>query len=256
MATAYEDALNELYRAPHDAFVTERARLSAELKTGGDKTGAARLAKLRRPPLSAWVVNQLWRQAREEFEELFSTAERLRAGDLSASAAHRKAVTGLAGRAGSLLEAAGHAATEATLRRVTATLSALAATGSFDPDPPGALTGDRDPPGFGASGMTMTFAPSSSGTSHADPQLREEAVAEPAESAAERRLRKQERAKKQAEHQRILVTLRAANREAEAHTKKIERLRAELEAAEEQLEKERARISELEARRLELETED
>jgi hypothetical protein len=254
MATGYEDALNELYRAAHDAFVTERARLSAELKTSGDKPGAGRLAKLRRPPLSAWVINQLWWHAREEFEELFSTAERLRAGDLAAGAAHRKAVTALAGRASSLLEASGHAATEATLRRVTGTLSALAATGGFDPDPPGALTGDRDPPGFGASGMI--FAPSSSGSGHADSQLREEAGEQAAESAAERRLRKQERAKKQAEHQRILVTLRAANREAEACAKKIDRLRAELGAAEEQLEKERARISELETRRLELETED
>ncbi len=252
MATGYEDALSELYQAPHDAFVTERARLSSELKTQGDKTGAARLAKLRRPPLSAWAVNQLWWQAREAFDELFATAERVRAGDLAAGAAHRKAVAGLTGRADSLLEAAGHPATEATLRKVTATLSALAATGSFDPDPPGALTADRDPPGFGAAGMDLA-AP------ERDSPARASVAGAPAvqgESAAERRLRKEQRAKKQAERQRIEVTLRAARRETEAQAKKIDRLRAELKAAEELLEKERTRISELEARLRELDTED
>jgi hypothetical protein len=257
MATGYDDAVSELYQAPHEAFVGERGRLAAELKAQGDKTGSARLAKLRRPPLSAWAVNQLWWQAREAFDELFETAERLRTGDLAASTAHRKALSALAGRADSVLETAGHPATEATRRKVTGTLSALAASGSFDPDPPGALTSDRDPPGFSAAGMDLSSAkPSAKASASGDrepiPAKGREAEGEPGESAAERRKRKEERAKRQAERQRLEVALRAAKREADAHTHKIERLGRELAAAEEQLEKERARIQEIEARLQEL----
>jgi hypothetical protein len=257
MATGYDDAVSELYQAPHEAFVGERGRLAAELKAQGDKAGSARLAKLRRPPLSAWAVNQLWWQAREAFDELFETAERLRTGDLSASAAHRKALSALAGRADSVLETAGHPATEATLRKLTATLSALAASGSFDPDPPGALTSDRDPPGFGAAGMAFSSpeprakAPASADRTPAGAKTRDEG-GDQGESAAERRKRKEERAKRQAERQRLEVALRAAKREADAHTHKIERLGRELAAAEEQLEKERSRIQEIEARLQEL----
>jgi hypothetical protein len=151
---SYDDAILELYRAPHSAFVTERKRLAGELKAAGDKAGAAKLAKLTRPPVSAWAVNQLWWQDRKEVEALLATAERLRAGDLGAAAAHRETLGKLRARAAAILAEAGHGASEATLRRVAMTLSAVAAGGGFDPDPPGALPDDRDPPGF----ETMGFA--------------------------------------------------------------------------------------------------
>ena len=261
MPAGYDDAIGELYQAPHESFVTERARLSAELKAQGDSAGAGRLAKLRRPPLSAWAVNQLWWQARKSFDELFATAAELRAGDLAASAAHRKALTALVGRAGSILEAAGHSATEATLRRVTATLSALAARGSFDPDPPGALSSDRDPPGFGAAGFELAAPgpaakPRKTANQQAESKRREEEQREQAETAAERRQRKEERARRQAERQRLEVALRAAKREADAHANKIERLGRELATAEESLKKERARIDEIATRLSKLETGD
>jgi hypothetical protein len=167
-------------------------------------------------------------------------------------------LSALAGRADSVLETAGHPATEATLRKLTATLSALAASGSFDPDPPGALTSDRDPPGFGAAGM-MAFSspePSAKAAVSADrtpagTKTRDE-DGDQGESAAERRKRKEDRAKRQAERQRLEVALRAAKREGDGHAHKIERLGRELAAAEEQLEKERARIQEIEARLQEL----
>ena len=110
MPSNYEHAVSALYRAPHESFVSERRRLVGELKAGGDKSGAAELAKLGRPPISAWVVNQLWWHAREAFDELFATAARLRKGDLSASAAHRRAIARLAARAQQLLTEGGHSA--------------------------------------------------------------------------------------------------------------------------------------------------
>jgi hypothetical protein len=157
MAANYDEAVGELYRAPHDTFVAERKRLALELKATGDKPGAARLLKLGRPTLSAWAVNQLWWHAREPFEQLFAAGARLRAGDQAATTSRRDAIAALKSRAAALLVEGGHAVNEASLRRVTTTLSALAATGSFDPDPPGALAADRDPPGFDIAGLGAAF---------------------------------------------------------------------------------------------------
>src|SRR3954470_12012160 len=155
----YEDAIETLFQAPHEQFVTERKRLAGELKAAGDKAGAGKLAKLARAPISAWVVDQLWWRSRDAFEALFATAEQLRLGELGAAAAHRDALARLRAQAAQLLGEAGHAANEATLRRVTQTLSALAASGSWDPDLPGALSADRDPPGFEAVGISLAPAP-------------------------------------------------------------------------------------------------
>src|SRR5215471_10899698 len=155
MSTTYEDAVSTLYRSSVETFVAERKRLAAELKTAGDKAGAARLAKLARPSVSAWTVNQLFWQARDVFDELLAAGQRLRGGDLAASQAHREAMAKLRARAALLLEGSAHAATESTLRRVMNSLSALAASGGFDPDPPGALAEDRQPPGFDLAGMEL-----------------------------------------------------------------------------------------------------
>ncbi|MDB4956575.1 MAG: hypothetical protein JWO36_4144 [Myxococcales bacterium] len=150
----YADAVAELYQTPHPSFVPERKRLAGELKAAGDREGAAKLAKLPRPPISAWVVNQLYWHARDAFEALMKTADKLRGGDLGATGKHREAMAALRERAAAMLGDAGHAATESTLRRVTQTLSALAANGGFEPDLPGTLAEDRDPPGFEAIGIS------------------------------------------------------------------------------------------------------
>jgi hypothetical protein len=151
----YPDALTELYQAPLATFVAERKRLAGNLKAEGDKAGAAKLLKLPRPTTSAWVVNQLYWHARDAFDALLATAERLRQADLAATAAHRDALATLRTRAQTFLTDAGHAPTEATLRRVTTTLAAVAATGGFTPDEPGTLAEDRDPPGFDIAGLTL-----------------------------------------------------------------------------------------------------
>src|SRR5260221_7378534 len=143
MATSYDTAVETLYRGSLDTFVAERKLFANELKAGGDKEAGARLAKLGRPSISAWTVNQLWWNERDTFERLFATAERLRRGELEAGAEHQRALSALRSLAVARLESGGHAAPESTLRRVTTTLSALAVAGGFDPDPPGALV--RDP---------------------------------------------------------------------------------------------------------------
>jgi len=155
----YDDAVASLFQGPLAQFVAERKRLAGELKAAGDKDAAARLAKLARPPISAWVVDQLWWYARAAFEALFETAQQLRDGKLEAMAAHRDAIARLRGEATKILADAEHGATEATLRRVTQTLAALAAAGDWAPDLPGALSADRDPPGFEAIGISNLIEP-------------------------------------------------------------------------------------------------
>ena len=102
----YEHAVETLFQAPLDQFVAERKRLAAELKAEGDRTAAAKLAKLTRPPISAWVVDQLWWRARPEFVALFDSAERVRRGDFGANAAHRDALASLRARAAQILSEA------------------------------------------------------------------------------------------------------------------------------------------------------
>ncbi len=286
MPASYDDAVLELYRVPHSAFVNERKRLAGELKAAGDKEGAARLAKLPRPPVSAWAVNQLWWHDRAEVEAMLATAERLRAGDLGAAAAHREAIGKLRARASAILAGAGHGANEATLRRVTTTLSAIAAAGGFAPDPPGALAADRDPPGFETMGFAA--APAAPAAPAARPAAKPEPAAPAAppetagagedelaaarrrraeeaerrraaeeaqrraEGAAERRRLEQEAARRQAERERARAALRTAVGEVERLERDLEKLRASVSAAEDRLAHARAIAADLEAKLAEL----
>jgi hypothetical protein len=216
---AYEDAVRELYQTPLARFVAERKRLAGELRTAGDRSGAAALAKLPRPTTSAWAVNQLYWHARDAFDELLATAEKLRGGELAASGAHRDALAKLRARAARMLKDGGHAPTEATLRRVATTLSALAAAGGFDPDPPGTLAADRDPPGFEAAGIPAPKA-------H-DGHARD--------AASERRAKEQaarEQEKLRAERHRLEAALRTARGDVAAREREVRALDKQLEAAE------------------------
>src|SRR5262245_31978327 len=147
--------LETLYKAPLAEFISERKRLAAELRAAGDEDAAQELSRRRRPTASAWAVNQLYWQARDAFDALLAAGARLRKGDLGETSAYRTALGELRKRAAAVLEGASHSASATTLSRVTGTLAALAAAGSFDPDPPGALSADREPPGFDTPGMQV-----------------------------------------------------------------------------------------------------
>jgi hypothetical protein len=235
MATSYDDAIAALYRAPLDAFVAERKRLAAELKDAGDKEGARRFAKIARPSLSAWTVNQLWWQARGPFEQLFESAARLRQGDLGASRAHRESLAELRARAADILRAGSHATTDAVLRRVAATLAAVAANGSFDPDPPGALTADRDPPGFDTA-MVPGAVPVNA------------AEEERQRVEGERKRLEQEQARARAERQRLEAELQRELAALEGRAREVDRLRRALADAEQGLVQVGATVAELRAR--------
>jgi hypothetical protein len=254
MPTAYPAAVETLYRGPLDTFVTERKRLAGELKSAGDKEGAARLLKLGRPTVSAWAVNQLWWHEREAFERLFTSAEGLKKGKRDAGAEHREALAALRALAAARLVSSGHAAAESTLRRVTLTLSALAAAGSFEPDPAGALASDRDPPGFEALGSVSTeadeepdtpAAETKHGAGDAQAKRREQAERERKRAAEERQRLEEERARKKAEREKIKSEMSIAQGDAATLHREAERLRHELHGVEAKLDKARDRVAKL-----------
>jgi hypothetical protein len=268
----YEDAVEALFRVSLEQFVAERKRLAAELKTAGDRSGAARLAKLTRPSVSAWVVDQLWWRARRAFDALFETAERVRRGDFGANAAHRDAVANLRAQATQILGDTHHGASEATLRRVMQTLSALAAAGGWAPDTPGALSTDRDPPGFEAIGLGNVIpfpvryravaepaaAPAGDAEATAPRERRDiddlkhrrdlEAAAARAEAAAAQRRIEAERARAAAERHRLEAALRTAQGDVTQHERQVVRLERDLAHAREQVAQAKAAVLDLEER--------
>ncbi len=241
---SYEEAIAALHQGPLESFVTERKRLSVELKSAGDKDGAAMLMKRARPSISAWVVNQLYWRERDAFDELFERAAQLRAGDLDATAAHRAALAALRARAATLLTEGARGANESTLRKVATTLSALAAVGGFDPDLPGALAADREPPGFEAFGFSASVPASttpSARTPEADLDAERNAEKERRRQEEERRLAEEEREKKRAERRQLDEELRAAKVE-------LERRVHELMEAEKNAQMARSAVEKLEKR--------
>ena len=232
-------ALQALYAAPLAKFVPERKRLAAQLRAAGDEGAAKRLAQCRRPTASAWTVNQLYRHDRSSFDALLATAARMRRGDLRQNSAYREALGGLRTRAAAILRAAGHASAAPTLRRVMGTLAAIAAAGGFDPDPPGALTADREPPGFETVHGSAS-APGQRARRGSEPHA---TVARTAPAKRERlaAARAENHAKKLAEarareRHRLETALGDANSDVRARERALSLLRKDLAAAEKAVE--------------------
>jgi hypothetical protein len=254
----FDRATDELYGASFARFVDERKRLAGDLKAAGHKLPAQRLAAVNRPPLSVWAVNQLWRHARDEMDALFAAAKQVRDGDLAATAIHREVLADLRERAGELLRADGSAANEPTLRRIMQTLQALAAAGGFDPDKPGQLTTDRDPPGFEALAGLVGAAPATPAPARpvAKPPRAPKPKLEPGEDAAAARAEAarvkaeaEAAAKARAAKRRALeVDVRGAERAVEAATRELESARAAATAAGERVARAETAVADAQAR--------
>ena len=239
-------AIDQLYGVGLGGFVVERKRLADERKAAGDKAGAAAVGKLARPSMSAWVVNRLWRDAREELEALLAAGDRVRGGDQSALDDQRAILAKLRAQSAAVLVGDGHAASPATLQRIGTTLKALSALGTWAPDRPGALVADRDPPGFDVMiGAVLDGPPSpprpvaAAATPRVPPTLKlvESAAERPAAAAAERkRIRAGERA--------ALTKLAAGtHRDLADRTAERDRARVEVDAAETTLARAKARLA-------------
>jgi hypothetical protein len=128
-----------LYGAPLERFVAERGELVRTLRQQGEREEAARVARLRKPSVAAWAVNQLVRTQPQSVAELFEAGDALRdahrtatsgSGDGStlrtASQRERAAVDLLLQAARGLLTSEGHELSPAIIDRVADTLRAAA----------------------------------------------------------------------------------------------------------------------------------
>ena len=140
-----DDVAQELYAAPPSEFVAARDEHVRQAREAGDRNLASRLAKLRRPTQSAWLVNLLWRQRRELVEELLVLGEELRGEELTRERLHelatrrRELLHRLQNEAHRLSTEAGVQLTADRAREVESTLAAALA----DPEAAEQVRGGR-----------------------------------------------------------------------------------------------------------------
>ena len=157
--------IDPLFQLPLAEFTGARNALAARLRKEGRAAEAERVKALVRPPAPAWVVNQLYWQDPRSFETLLIAGERvrhaqtgkLRNADLRALLDNKKQLmAAFRAKASAILEEGGHAASADAMRRVSATLEALAAWGSMEGVPrAGRLTAELEPPGFDTLAVLM-----------------------------------------------------------------------------------------------------
>jgi hypothetical protein len=151
------DSAEDLYGLPLNEFTAARNALAAELKKGGDTESATTVKALKKPPVTAWAINQLVRAHPDDVAGLLEAGERLRQAQDSvmegsdpaalrtAMAERRELVTDLARRAAKMLEKEGAKANRAHLDRISATLiNAVVDDEARESLRAGTLTGDVD----------------------------------------------------------------------------------------------------------------
>jgi hypothetical protein len=238
----------EFYGLPLDRFVPERAALAKALRADGKREQAAEVAKLRKPSVAAWAVNQLVRTQRRAIDELFDAGDGLRAAqedvvagrgdaDTLRQAARRElgAVDQLAGTARGLLSSSGHELSPAILERVRETLTAAArnrnARGLIAD---GCLERELRHVGLGDIALTSAPGKRQSGKSRARRENREEAGRENAERDKAARKLAADAARAVARTERLLQGAQERrDRAAAMLAESEERLEAALRAAEE-----------------------
>ena len=230
--------IDALFRLPLAEFTSARNALAARLKKPGRAIDAERVESLTKPTAPAWAVNQLYWQNPRAIDQLVGVTERVRKAqtgriknaDVRELLSEKKRMMAeLMEKASAILSAAGHAASLDAMRRVSATLEALAVWGKTEGAPQaGRLTADLDPPGFealaavmggakGESARVLSFrAPKAAG----DPAVAR-AHARDAVKAAEKRLRD---ARREAERAQIALT------KADARTAAVEKQKREIDA--------------------------
>ena len=157
--------IDGLFRLPLAEFTSARNALAMQLTKSDRPIEAERVKSLVKPPAPAWAVNQLYWQDPKAIEQLVGVTERIRKAqsgkiknvDVRELLDEKKRMIGeLTERASAILTDAGHAASPDAMRRVSATLEALAVWGKTEGAPEaGRLTTDLDPPGFEALAAVM-----------------------------------------------------------------------------------------------------
>lgn len=151
-----EEQVARLYGEPLDRFTAARNDLVSHLKKAGDKEAADRVRSLKKPSMSAWVVNQLVRTREVDLKRLLRAGEQVEKAQQSLLAGGKNADFDDARRKErAAVQAMRNAATEvhpeisvAILERVTRSLEAASSAEGRARLKEGRLTEDLEPPGF------------------------------------------------------------------------------------------------------------
>ena len=155
--------LDRLFQAPFAEFVGARNGVAAMLKKAGRADESARVRGLAKPSYTAWLVNQLYWNARDVLDAFLKASDRVRAAEQALlegrkAAGHAELVSARAAALDQLMSRASTRAAEegtplspALGERLKTTLEAIGAFGSSDGrHARGRLQEDLDPPGFAA----------------------------------------------------------------------------------------------------------
>ncbi|GAB3565124.1 hypothetical protein GCM10027445_10120 [Amycolatopsis endophytica] len=137
MPSRFDAIADELYALPRDEFTSARTERAKQVKARRPDL-AKRIARLRKPTVSAWLVNQVGRRHASEVEQLADLGGQLRsahqklAGDelRSLSRERNELIRRLSGFAGTIAAEAGVTYSDSAERQVEATFEAAVS----DPD--------------------------------------------------------------------------------------------------------------------------
>lgn len=131
-------AVDALYARPLDEFIAARDAAVRQATDSGDRLGAARVKRLRKPSVAAWVINQVARAHPDEIGALAQLGDELRAATQDRDRARIRALDHLRRERTDALvravreagEVGGRSVSSAVLDRMTETLTAAV----MDPD--------------------------------------------------------------------------------------------------------------------------
>ncbi|QJW35519.1 hypothetical protein [Cellulosimicrobium protaetiae] len=137
-ATDVGALVDGLFALPLEQFVVARTAAAKEIKASGDAVGAERVARLAKPTVAAWVVNQVARERPDDVAALVSlgdelrdaTADRDRTRIRTLDRLRRERVERIVGEIRDAGEVAGRAVSATALDRLAETLTAAV----MDPD--------------------------------------------------------------------------------------------------------------------------
>ncbi|MGI5187000.1 hypothetical protein ACQEVI_02515 [Promicromonospora sp. CA-289599] len=133
-----DTAVDALYARPLDEFIAARDAAVRQATDSGDRLGAARVKRLRKPSVAAWAINQVARKHPDETGALAALGDELRAATQDRDRARIRALDHLRRERTDALvrsvreagEVGGRSLSSAVLDRMTETLTAAV----MDPD--------------------------------------------------------------------------------------------------------------------------
>jgi hypothetical protein len=217
-ADLLDEAVTELYTADPESFTARRGALVAQAREAGDAAAAKKIAGLRKPTRSAWLINQLVRSDPSVPGRLAELGDQLRTAQAALdgpqirelSAARRRLIEDLARQA---FQLAGQDAPPAAMREdLTATFGAAVADPAVTEQlAAGTLLRAAHRADFSPGGPGLTVVPPSAGRPAAAPDTRAAPASKTAPPAAPRSITSARSAAK-----RAAADAEAAAREAAA----------------------------------------